>query len=48
MQNVVSFWSDFFQLVASFLMSEPIVYFVSIIILIMLVGVLQRFLFIKE
>lgn len=42
MQNVVIFWESLFEIIADFLLSEPIVYFVSIIILLCIVALLQR------
>lgn len=42
MQNAVTFWSSLFQIISDFLLSEPIIYFVSIIILLMIVALLQR------
>ena len=38
MQNVLTFWTDFLGIIADFLMSEPVVYFVALIILIFVVS----------
>lgn len=42
MQNFVSFWSSMFQIVSDFLMSDPIIYFVGLFILIVLVGFIRE------
>ena len=42
MQNFVSFWASMFDIVCDFLLSDPIIYFVGLFILIVIVG------FIKE
>lgn len=45
MQNFVSLWSDIFSIVSDFLMSEPIIYFVGIIILICIAGFINKIIF---
>lgn len=47
MQNFVSFWSDLFQIVCDFLLSEPIIWFVGVIVLILVTGFLQKLVHIK-
>lgn len=47
MPYFVSFWSDLFQIVCDFLLAEPIIWFVGVLILILLVGFLQKLLNIK-
>lgn len=42
MQNVVTFWSSMFSVVSDFLMAEPVVYFVALILLMVIVALLQR------
>lgn len=47
MQNFVAFWSDMLGVVSSFLLSEPIVWFVGCFVLIFILGFLQKLLNIK-
>lgn len=42
MQNFVSFWSDFLGVVCDFLLSEPIVYFTGLFILIVIGAFLKQ------
>lgn len=42
MQNLLIFWRSFLDLVSDFLLSEPIIYFVGLVLLLMLVALLQR------
>lgn len=42
MQNFVTFWESFLGLVADFLMSEPIIWFTAVFLLLLIVGLLQR------
>lgn len=44
MQNFVSLWSSLFTVVCDFLISEPIVWFVGVFILILLCSFLQKLL----
>ena len=44
MSNVVSFWSSMFSVFSDFLLSEPIVYFVSLLLLFFVVSLLSRLL----
>lgn len=47
MQDFVSFWSAMFSIVCDFLLSEPIIWFVGIFVLICVCGLLQRLINIK-
>ena len=47
MQNFVSFWSDLFEIVCDFLLAEPIIWFVGVLVLILLIGFLQKLINIK-
>lgn len=42
MQNVLTFWESFLSMIADFLLEEPIIYFVALIVLLMVVALLQR------
>ena len=42
MSNFVTFWQQFLNLVADFLMEEPIVWFTASFVLLMIVGIVLR------
>ena len=42
MQNFVTFWGEMFSLVADFLMSEPVIWFVGLFILIVIAGFITK------
>lgn len=48
MQNFVSFWGSMFELVSDFLLSEPIIWFVGILILILIAGFIRSIIRWKE
>lgn len=48
MQDFVSFWSDLFGIVSDFLLSEPIIWFVGIFILICLAGFLNSIIYARK
>lgn len=42
MSNFVNLWTDILNIIADFLLSEPIIWFVGIIVLLLIVAILQR------
>lgn len=48
MSNFVTFWSDIFDLVSSFLLSEPIIWFIGILLLICLAGFINKILYARK
>lgn len=42
MSNFVMLWSDLFQVVSDFLLSEPAVWFVGVFLLFMIVALLRK------
>lgn len=42
MSGVVTFWSSMFSEVSSFLMEEPMIYFVGLIILCIIIGAFRK------
>lgn len=47
MQNFVTFWGEFFPIVSDFLTSEPVIWFVGIIVLIMIAGFIMKIIRLK-
>lgn len=42
MQSVVTFWGSMFSEVSDFLMAEPMIYFVGLIILAIIIGAFRK------
>lgn len=47
MQNFVSFWEAFFPIISDFLTTEPVIWFVGIIVLIMIAGFIMKIIRLK-
>lgn len=42
MQSVVTFWGSMFSEISEFLMSEPMIYFVGLIVLAVIIGAFRK------